>query len=304
MLSQNNKNVNTNSIKSLLQWAFLQLKSASKSPFLDAEVLLANVIKKEKEFLYSRPEKKLTASQIKKFRLMISRRKQYEPIAYIIGYKYFYGLKFKVNAHTLIPRPETELLVDEVLNSSPFIKGGKGDFLIDIGAGSGCIPIAVAKNIKKSVKIFATDISMQALNVAKKNSRINKVEKKIKFFKGNLFMPFIKMLRNTPHQHIIITANLPYLPSPVYNRAIPDVKLYEPKSALNGGKDGLKYYRALFKQIKKIQTRLCNFYIICEIDPSQKNSITVFAKKHFPDSKIKIKKDLSGLDRLFIIEKK
>lgn len=298
MVSQTNEIIKQNSVRSFLEWAFLGLNKVSDSPFLDAEILLARVIKKEKEFLYIHPEKSLTAQQIKKFKQIINRRKKREPVAYILGYKEFYGLKFQVNKYTLIPRPETEMIVKESLNCLDPLS--EPALLIDVGTGSGCIPIAIAKNIKKSVKIFATDISAQALKIAKKNAKINKVNKKIKFLNGDLLEPLVEIIKNSVDKNIIITANLPYVPSSLYKSVKPDVKNYEPKLALDGGKDGLKYYRALFKQIKKIQTRLCNFYIICEIDPSQKNSITAFAKKHFPDSKIKTKKDLSGLNRLFM----
>lgn len=274
-----------------------ELKNISLSPQLDAEILLAQAINKPKEYLYTYPEKHLTSAQIKKFRQSISRRKKYEPIAYIIGYKYFYGLKFKVNKNTLIPRPETELMVEETLR---IIDGSSCPaLLIDIGAGTGCIPIALVKNLKESIKIFASDISAETLKTAKENAKINNAEKKIKFLKGNLLEPSMEIIKNTA-ENIIITANLPYLPSSIYHTASCDVKSYEPELALNGGKDGLKYYRELFKQIKKIQHSF-SFYVLCEIDPSQKDSITTLTKKYFPRSKIRIKKDLAGLWRLAII---
>ncbi|MFH0856955.1 MAG: peptide chain release factor N(5)-glutamine methyltransferase [bacterium] len=294
--------VHLKSIKNCLNYGINELKLTSQSPELDGEILLAAAINKPKEYLYTYPEKYPTYLQIKKFRQMINRRKKYEPIAYIIGYKYFYGLKFKVNKHTLIPRPETELMVEKTLNILNNISHGS-TILIDIGSGTGCIPIAIAKNIQnRSLKIFASDISAQALKTAKKNAKKNKADKKIKFLKGNLLELAMEIINNTRGGNIIITANLPYLPSSLYKTTLPNVILYEPKLALDGGKDGLKYYRALFKQIKKIQSDFLSFYILCEIDPSQKNSIPALVKKYFPSAKIETKKDLAGLARLAIIE--
>ncbi len=289
-------------IKNCLNYAINEIKNISQSPELDAEILLANAIKKEKEYLYTYPEKNLTVPQIKKFQQMISRRKKYEPIAYIIGYKEFYGLKFKVNARALIPRPETEMLVEETLNIMNNISPCSA-ILIDIGTGSGCIPIAIAKNIKNTrVKICAIDISKKTLKIAKSNAKLNNAE--IKFLQGSLLEPLKKITKNNNLKNLIITANLPYLPTAVYNRAMPDIKLYEPKNALAAGKDGLKYYRELFKQIKKNLPYLSNFHILCEIDQSQKNSMAELAGKYFPNIKTQTKKDLAGLDRLFIAERK
>ncbi len=286
-------------IKNRLNYAINELKNISTSPELDAEIILANAIKKNKEYLYTYPEKNLTLPQIKKFQQMISRRKKYEPIACIIGYKEFYGLKFKITKRTLIPRPETEMIVEETLSILKLAR--KPVILIDIGTGSGCIPIAIAKNIKHPrVKIYAADISKEALKIAKANAKINNAEKKIKFLRGNLLEPLEKIIKNAANKNIIITANLPYLPTEIYNHAMPDVKSYEPKNALIAGKDGLKYYRELFKQIKKILPIQSSFYILCEIDPSQKNSIKTLSRKYFPCAIFQIKKDLAGLDRLLI----
>jgi len=301
-----------NTIKSLLNWGFFELKPTSISPALDAEILLSFCLKREKEYIFTYPDKKIPPKKISNFKKLIKRRQKYEPIAYIVGYKEFYGLQFKVNKSVLIPRPETEMLVDEVLDSSPFVKGrnrvrplAKGDFfLIDIGTGSGCIPISIAKIVKnKNIKIYASDISQRALTIAKKNAKLNKVDKKITFIKGNLLKPFTKLISNsTKHgSPIIITANLPYLPKSVYKNSLPNVKSYEPKKALIAGRDGLKYYRKLFKQ-KLLENKNNNFYILCEIDPSQKKSIKELAAKYFPLAKIKIKKDLAGLARLAIIK--
>ncbi len=254
------------------------------SPVLDAELLLAFTIKKEKSFLFAHPEKKLSATQEKRFNELIRRRSKHEPIAYIIGHKYFYGLDIMVNKNSLIPRPESEIIVEEVIRMKL-----KSPTIIDIGTGSGAIIIALAKNIRNA-KFAATDISEKALSIAKKNAREHKVASKIKFLKGDLAEP-LKALLLRLKGPAVITANLPYLPTNIWKKAMPDVKEYEPRNALDGGKDGMKYYRRLFAQLKKMRLKIKPTLII-EIDPSQ---------SRFFDGKAKIKKDLCGRDRIVVI---
>lgn len=316
MLAKNNKNVKSHTIKSLLKWAFLGLKDISTSPYLDAEIILSYVIHKSREYLYAHPEKRISKKENDKFKKLINRRKKYEPIAYIIGRKEFYGLSFKVNKNVLIPRPETELMVDEALGIA---RSSDTLTLIDIGTGSGCIPIVITKNFihkyrhKYVNQIFGIDISQEALKVAKKNARMNGVDKYIKFLQGDLMEKYsMRKYYNFPltsnfskGNTIIITANLPYLPRSVYEHSPEDVKKYEPKEALIGGCDGLKYYKKLFKEIAKLnlseQPNL-KAVIICEIDPSQAKAIKNLIAKYFPKANLRIEKDLAGFKRLVIIK--
>lgn len=202
MLAKNNKNVKFHTIKSLLEWAFLSLNRVSNSPALDAEVILSFIIGKSREYLYAHPEKRISKKENDKFKKLINRRKKYEPIAYIIGRREFYGLSFKVNKNVLIPRPETELIIDEALGIA---RSSDTLTLIDIGTGSGCIPIAITKNLihkyshKYVNQIFGIDISHEALKVAKKNARINGVDKYIKFLQGDLLEKyFMRKYYNFP----------------------------------------------------------------------------------------------------------
>ena len=302
--------------------AIKKLKSKSiKTSALDAEVLLAFVLNKPKAFLYTYPEKNLTQDQLNKFQNFIKRHLKGEPIAYLRGFKEFYGLKFIVNKNVLIPRPETELLAEEVISSlraprrgakqsrdcfvnRPEIKSGlfprnDGYTIADIGTGSGCIIIALAKILptisdkRLAISYYATDISSTALKVAKKNAKIHNV--KIKFFQGNLLKP----LKNKKID--IIIANLPYEPKK-QNQSMTAETIglkYEPKIALFAKKNGLYYYEKLLKQIngREQKPRL----IFCEIDPGQKNSLKNLAKKYLPNYQIEIKKDLAGLNRVFIL---
>ena len=300
-----------------------------KNPPLEAEILLAFLLKKPREFLLAHPEIKLSKKQTSNFQFLISKRLAGWPVAYLIGHKEFYGLDFLVNRNVLIPRPETELMVEEAVNLlsriayrvSPNAKGVKPlkrgltpYYIIDLGTGSGCLIITLAKLFKDRKSDFgypksdfsflATDISKKALTVARKNAKLNKVDDKIKFLQGNLLEPITKN-PNFQFQisNFFILANLPYLtPSQIKNS--PTIQS-EPSRALNGGRDGLKYYRELFGQIKKISDMRYAIqdtrYVLCEIDPSQKNKMIKLIKNNLPKATYQIKKDLRGHHRLIII---
>lgn len=300
----------TFSIQQALLDANKALKRRSASPILDSEVLLSFVLNKSKEYLLAHPEKQLPAAQEKKFRQMVIRRSHGEPIAYLTGHKEFYGLDFLVNKSVLIPRPETELLVEETIKRIRNQELGIREraTLIDVGTGSGCIPIAIAKNTPdKNLKIMAIDISPAALRVARQNAKKNHV--KIKFYRGNLLSPIIHNSSFLiPNSSYIITANLPYLTKK--QMAEPSIK-HEPRAALYGGQDGLEYYENLLNQISQFGAQVfeCSsaclparqVQVILEIDPSQTSKIKKLIKKYLPLRQIEIKKDLAGLDRLAII---
>jgi len=264
-----------------------------KTALLDTEILLTLSINKPKEYLFTYPENKLTSSQFKKFQGLLKRRLKGEPIAYIKNSKEFYGLNFYVNDNVLIPRPETETIIDEVKN---YLKtsGHKVKLIADIGTGSGAIAVTLAK-IFPQINIIATDISEKALSVAKKNTKKNKV--KIKFFKGNLLEPIKKQKVD------IICANLPYLDNNYLKKLPKNIILslrYEPRLALKAGSDGFDLYRKLFTQINKF--KILPKFAIFEIDNNQTAIGKILAKKYFPQAEIKIKKDLAGLNRFLIIK--
>jgi release factor glutamine methyltransferase len=165
-----------------------------------------------------------------------------------------------------------------------------------VGTGSGAIAIAIAKNAPAAT-VIATDISKAALKIAAVNTAANNVDDRIIFEQADLLS---KNSRSRIFGYSIITANLPYLPTKVWQKAMPDVKKFEPKSALVGGHDGLKYYDELFHQIAERDMKAT---IICEIDPSQKKSFPRLTKRHFPNATVEIKNDLAGLPRVVLITK-
>ncbi|MFH1583421.1 MAG: peptide chain release factor N(5)-glutamine methyltransferase [Candidatus Falkowbacteria bacterium] len=269
------------------------------NPHLEAEILLSKILKKPREFILAHPEKQLTKLQITNYKLLIAKRTKGIPIAYLTGHKQFYGLDFLVNRNALIPRPETELMVEETL--SLITRSSQPATLIDVGTGSGCIIITLAKQLQTS-KFIAIDISKKALMVARQNAKMHQVNKKIKFIKSNLLARFIHNSSFTIHHSLIILANLPYL-TPTQIKNSPSIK-HEPKLALTAGSDGLKYYKQLFKQAKESQVAsygLRNIYILCEINPGQTAKMKQLIKRELPEASRQIKKDLSGLNRLAII---
>lgn len=266
------------------------------NPAFDAEILLSYVLDKSREYLLAHPEIKLTVSQNKKYQSLISRRAKDEPIAYLTQDKEFYGLNFYVDKNALIPRPESELMIEEV---KKILKQDQKPIIIDVGTGSGCLAITLSK-IFPAASVYATDVSLKALVVARKNARSHKV--KIKFYRGNLLASLPKSLWRA-RASICIIANLPYL-SEKYQKNIRETSLkFEPKKALWGGEDGLDYYRELFGQIRTgIRNQESGIMIFAEINPEQILGMKKIIKNNFPKAKIKTKKDLGGLERILVIK--
>jgi release factor glutamine methyltransferase len=276
-----------NKIKELLHWGTTKLTAHNiDSAFLDAELLLSFVLNKNKEFFYTHPEYKLNFWQNLKYQKLIKKRTTHYPVAYILGYKEFYGLKFKVNKDVLIPRPETELLVQKTLN----LANTKNN-IAEIGTGSGCIPISLVKNGFSN--IIATDISLKAFKIAQQNAKLHQVEDNVKFIRGDLLEP----LQNKKID--VLIANLPYLSNNYHKES--SIK-HEPNLALYSGEDGLDDYRKLFKQIYKL--RYQPKYVLIELNPEQIQLLSPYIKKLFPQAKIETKKDLQGLERVMIIKLK
>lgn len=211
----------------------------SKLPLTETEILLSFIIKKDRSYLNAFPEKKLTVREAVLFQNFLKRREKNEPLAYILGTKEFYGLKFFVNSSVLIPRPETEKLVADAL---AFLKTKSKPIVVDVGTGSGCIAIAVGKNSPK-MRVYATDISPKALKVARKNAVSNNV-KNVKFIETNL-------IEKIPNNIDLILANLPYIPTVNWRNLPVAIRNFEPKVALDSGKNSLTLYKKLFEQARK-----------------------------------------------------
>lgn len=287
-----------------------------ENPPLEAEILLSDILKKPLEFLLTHGEKPLSQSPITKYQQALKKRLKGEPIAYLTGRKEFYGLSFMVNKNVLIPRPETELLVEESIKL--VAQSSQPATIIDIGTGSGCIIITLAKKLNHELRIMnnglmAVDISAKALAVAKKNAELHGVDEKIKFIKGDLLTPFINNSLFTLSGSLIILANLPYGWKAWKNNCSLDTigLKFEPEIALFTGKNGLKLYDKLLKQLSQLVDsrkfvpptgNQSSISALLEFDPRQTKLIKKLLKKYFPQAKLQIKKDLAGLNRLAIIK--
>lgn len=255
---------------------------------LELELLLAFVLKCDRAFLLLNYQKEILAADLKKYQHLVKKLFAGWPLAYLIGEREFYGRSFLVNPATLIPRPESEMIIDLIKEESSKYQKAT---LVDIGTGSGCLIISLAAELGKKFNYRALDISSKALLAAKKNAQKNKV--KINFYQGDL-------LKNLPKQKgpIMLLANPPYLTKEQVAKEESIKK--EPRSALISGKDGFKDYRRLFKQIAE-RPDLKNFYLIIEIDPQQKKLVKEEGKKYFPEKKISLVKDLRKKIRFAVI---
>lgn len=263
------------------------LRSPAIDP-LDTELLLAHALQESREHLLAHPEECIRPAVLRRFRRLVARRRKHEPVAFLIGHKHFYDLTLAVAPGVLIPRPETELLVEEAIALTP-------KTVIDVGTGSGAIALALAKHLP-TTRVIATDISPAALRLARKNARLLGLTRRVRFVRADMLPE--EGGKTPPLQPNIIVANLPYLPTAVWRSAPPDVKRYEPRTALDGGRDGLDAYRSLFSLVA---ARSWHCPILIEIDPSQKRTLPAVVKRFFPKGRVTFKKDLSGRWRIATI---
>jgi len=285
------------------------LRSGEKSILhFEKEILLAHALKKTRVFILAHPEAAVTKKTAKNFTTFLERRKNHEPIALIIGSKEFYGREFSVNRHTLVPRPETELLVEKTLEH--IAASSKKKFrtiVLDIGTGSGNIITTLIKEIetknisRENFSYIATDISKEALLVAKKNAKKHHAEKNIRFIHSDLLKNIPKKFFRDARE-IIITANLPYLSKKEYEDAPPDVRNFEPKSALESGTSGLDHYQKLLKELRDITAERKNdaasITLFFEISPSKKTSLKLLVSCVFPTATLAHSQDLAKKWRL------
>ncbi|MBW6440605.1 peptide chain release factor N(5)-glutamine methyltransferase [Patescibacteria group bacterium] len=262
-----------------------------------------------RSWLYAHNDYELTSEESVLFDSYINRRIKHEPVAYIINKKEFYGYEFFINGNVLIPRPETELIVENVLQIINERKDLNNKFtLIDIGTGSGCILISILNEFKKNNNLkyinqsIAIDISKRAIEIAKINAKKYNLEKNIKYISSD-FKKIINQKLFFNSNNFIITANLPYISSDNYEKLDNSVKDFEPKLALTAGIDGLDEIKKLLHSISKIKLQSNQIlYFLLEVDPSQINFIIKLLDKYFNDIKSLIIKDLSDKNRIIVLK--
>ena len=237
------------------------LKNASiVSSKLDCEVLLSNVLKINRENILVNLNKKINHQDFINFNKLINRRKKNEPVAYIVGYKEFWNKKFKVNSDVLIPRPDTEILVEEVIK---VIQINSSLNILDIGTGTGCVLLSVLSDRKKCYGI-GLDISKKAINIAKHNAKIQQMKNRIKFINSSIDKFYVG-------KYDLIISNPPYIKSGDIMNLDKDVGFYEPGIALNGGYDGYSKFREIIYKSSVLIKKKGKLFL--EIGYNQKNEV-------------------------------
>lgn len=262
-----------------------------KSSRLNAELLLAHVLKCKRMDLYLSYDRPLKKNELDLYRELLIRRSKFEPLQYIIGKVEFYGIELEVNSSVLIPRPETELLVEEVLN---VYSNETKLMILDVGCGSGNISIALAKNLVNS-KVDAIDISISSIELAKRNAKLNSVYDRIQFSCQDILSNFSLAHLN----YDIVVSNPPYVSLNDFDKLEPELKLYEPKIALTDEKDGLTFFR----RIAEISKNLLKLHgkLFLEVGFGQSNMIReILHENGFTN--VLVKQDYSGIERIMIGE--
>jgi release factor glutamine methyltransferase len=263
-----------------LAWARKTLEDSHiENSSLEGEILVRFVLGIDRASLFSNLDQELTKEQSELLTNLLNRRQSGEPSAYITGHREFYGLDFKVDKRVLIPRPETELLVEKTID---YCLENNYSTIADIGTGSGCVAISLGKNLPE-VTIYAVDYSLPALEMAEKNITAHGLEKRIIRLWGNLLEPL--------HEPVdIITANLPYVKRQEVNSQ------HEPEISLDGGIDGLDKIKELIVQVPGKLKK--NGMLILEAGQGQAEEVKTILHKAFPKSMVESSKDLADIERV------
>jgi release factor glutamine methyltransferase len=272
-------------------------KAGIKTARLDSELLLSDCLKKDRVNLYMDFESPVSSAELSEFRELVRRRAKREPVSYILGYKEFWSIKLSVNRDVLIPRPETEVLVEEtvgILNKSGC--NNEHQRVLEMGTGSGAISLALAKE-KDNILVFSVDISCKALKKAKANVNTYGFDRKVILACGDC----LNLFRREEHFDLIVS-NPPYVRTAEIDRLEPEIKDYEPREALDGGEDGLDFY---WKWIPKLPGLLKkDGWAALEMGEGQAQAVSQIFKSSESYKNIKIVKDYAKCDRVILAQKK
>ncbi|MFC1478968.1 peptide chain release factor N(5)-glutamine methyltransferase [Planctomycetota bacterium] len=283
------------SIHSLYENGISVLEEAQCAyPQLEAEILLAHILGCRRLEMRMNSDRAVKSDQIEEYLSMIERRALGEPVAYLIGEQEFMSLTFKVGPGVLIPRRETEILVEKAVERYKDYQRVEG---LDVGTGCGCIPISIITYLSGDVRYTGVDISMAAIRTALENSKLHRIDHKIEFTLSDMFSTLPRTL-----SYDLITANLPYVTEEEFTRVAPEVKDHEPSSAIVAGEDGLDLIQKFVKTAWSFLKPGGSCFI--EIGYSQAEQVTtLFAEDgHYED--IEVFQDYSGYDRVVTAVKK
>jgi len=276
-------------VESALKWANRLLSSQIHHPLREARILLGEVMQVTQEFLVRYPDRALAVAQVSAFHNLVVERSKGTPLPYLLGRQAFYDIEIFVTPDVLIPRPETELLVEKAMAWS----GSKHHFIVDVGTGSGAIALTLAKHLADS-HVTGIDLSEAALEVARCNGDHLGLNKRVRWLQGDLLKPIIERGEKAD----LIVANLPYIATPDLENL--EVARYEPRLALDGGTSGLEVIGRLLDQAQQVLKP--DGQIMLEIGADQGSAIRELVQTRFPDLTVTaIEPDLAGLDRVAII---
>ncbi len=268
-------------------------EAGSEEATLEAELLLAHALNTDRTHLYQRLRDEPTPQAESAFDALLQRRLAHEPTAYILGHKEFYGLEFEVTPDAIIPRPETETLVDLVLDRARSASAREMR-IADVGVGCGAIAVALAVNLSEA-EIIATDVSPRALALARRNAERHAVADRIRFLEGDL----LSALGGLDAPVDVIAANLPDVRSGDFEAAPAEINEHEPRLGLDGGLDGLRLIERLLRDAPPHLKP--GGALFAEIGEQQAEAVRTLAAAAFPQARVEVKQDLSGLDRVLVV---
>ena len=277
--------------------AFLE-KCGIDDANIESEIILRHCLSIDKASLY-RDNPVLSEENLEDIKKILERRIKREPLQYILGYIEFYGLKIKVGEGVLIPRPETELLVEAILKalSSQLSALSKKELrILDLCTGSGCLALVLAKHFPDA-KVYGTDISATAIKYAKGNAELNDIRNAV-FMKGSLYEPLKQLISEMPLKFDVIVSNPPYIKSNDILTLQPEIKNWEPKNALDGGDDGLRYYREILAEAPKYLAM--DGFVFLEAGEGQAVDVIKIAENAGFRKNSAIK-DYAGIKRIIVI---
>jgi len=285
-------------ILELLNWSTHCLRDHQvDNPRLNAELLLARSLNLSREELYTHLQDPYVEEEKGRFEGLIRKRLSGEPLQYILGYQEFWSIHFKVDPRVLIPRPETELLVEQSLSVLTAACLKRTPYVLEIGTGSGAVAISLATELK-DLFVVATDVSGEALLLARENARSAGVLQRIEFVNGDLFSPIRRMPDQEPFD--LILSNPPYIHRSRIQNLAKEIKDYEPTMALNGGEDGMEFYRSIVSQGPSYLRR--GGWLLLEVGKGQGKRLSAMIEAEGSFSRPERIKDLSGIERVVKVQ--
>jgi release factor glutamine methyltransferase len=282
------------SLRQVIQQTHHSLEAAQiPDARLEAEVMVMNVLRMPRQDIFAHQEMEVGPQQEQALAQIMERRLKREPLAYILGYKEFYGINLLVNPNVLIPRPETESLVEHALFMALMGMETPELVIADVGTGTGAIAINLAIHLP-AARIYAIDHADPVLDVASYNIRAHNVADRIILLKGDLLEPL-------PEPVDLIVANLPYIPTDRIPTLQPEIQ-WEPRESLDGGPEGLDHIRRLLRQASADKLKKHGI-ILLELDPEQVPAVKELAQQLFPEAETSVEKDLAQRDRMFVINR-